>query len=128
MKITLDANPDDAPCCLKLVAEDGREVLVQADYDWPGVALSFGWSIREVEPRKPEYYSENWRTDLNLQLEEAPRFEAYEKQLICDHTGTDGTVACKTCGMSAEVFMSTAREWLDEHDGAEVEDPGYFEE
>ncbi len=27
-----------------LVAEDGREVLIQTDWDYPGVASTFGWS------------------------------------------------------------------------------------
>jgi len=27
-----------------LVAEDGRELLVQTDWDFPGVAQTFGWS------------------------------------------------------------------------------------
>jgi hypothetical protein len=26
MKITLDSNPSDAPCCVKLIAEDGRDL------------------------------------------------------------------------------------------------------
>ena len=42
-KITLDANPDNAPCCIALEADDGRSVLIQTDWDWPGVASSFGW-------------------------------------------------------------------------------------
>jgi hypothetical protein len=27
-----------------VVAEDGREILVQSDWDFPGVASTFGWS------------------------------------------------------------------------------------
>jgi len=26
-----------------LVAEDGREILLQTDWDYPGVAATFGW-------------------------------------------------------------------------------------
>ena len=44
MRITLDANPEGAPCAMLLTAEDGREVLVQTDFDYPGVASNLGWS------------------------------------------------------------------------------------
>lgn len=27
-----------------IVADDGRDILVQTDYDYPGLALAFGWS------------------------------------------------------------------------------------
>lgn len=40
MKISLDL--DDLGNYL-LVAEDGRTILVQSDWDYPGVAQSFGW-------------------------------------------------------------------------------------
>ena len=96
MKITLDANPSDAPCCLKIKAEDGRDILVQTDFDWPSVASSFGWSIR------------------------------YAGGLACRHDGTDGTVPCPQCDTPVSFFIQCAREWLDENDGAQAEDPGYF--
>lgn len=97
MKITLDSNPGDAPGCLKIVAEDGRDMLVQTDWEWPGVASTFGWSI------------------------------AYAGGYACDHQGTDGTVTCPKCDSPAHFFIQHARDWLDEHDGAEAEDPGYFD-
>lgn len=72
MNIRLVANPHDAPCCIKIVAEDGRDRLVQADWDFSGVASTFGWNpVRAQAP--------------------------------------------------------AARQWIDAHDGAEVEDPGYFD-
>ena len=39
MNITLEA---DFGCYL-LVADDGRDRLIQDDRDWPGLASSFGW-------------------------------------------------------------------------------------
>lgn len=77
MKITLDSNPSDAPGCLKIVAEDGRDILIQTDWDLPGVASTFGWP-------------------------------------------------CPKCDTNASFFIQCAREWLDENDGAQAEDPGYF--
>lgn len=43
MQVTLDARPNNAPCCIRLVADDGRDILIQTDWDWPGVASNFGW-------------------------------------------------------------------------------------
>ena len=45
MKIILDANPSDAPCCVKVLNEDKSDsVLFQTDWDWPSLASVFGWS------------------------------------------------------------------------------------
>ena len=46
----------------------------------------------------------------------------------CQHDGTDGTVDCHECGVTAGEFISAARDWLDNNDGATAEDPGYFNE
>lgn len=100
MNITLEANPPDAPCCVKIIAEDGRDLLVQTDWDWPGIARTFGWSPSRVK-------------DAELFPE-------------CEHQGSDGTVDCPTCGLKASRFIEAAREWIDDHDGDETEDPGYF--
>jgi hypothetical protein len=82
----------DAPGCPgEIVNDDGRTVLVQTDWDYPGVARTFGWSPREV------------------QREDRPP---------CDHRSTDGTVDCPACGVTAGEFIAAAREWLEEHDGA----------
>lgn len=106
--ITLDSNPSDAPCCLKIVNDDGRDVLVQTDRDWPGIASTFGWSIVNVQAPGLGYDAEYYRP-------------------ACHHHSTDGTVDCRECGITAGQFIEAAREWLDDHDGAEAEDPGYFE-
>lgn len=85
-----------------ILNEDGREILVQLDYDWPGVASTFGWHVSMNEP-----------------------FPYAEK---CDHDGTDGTIDCPACGLPAASFIAAARHYLDEHEGKRAEDPGYFTE
>jgi len=99
MNITLDSNPSDAPCCVKLVADDGRDVLIQTDWDYPAIASVFGWSVSRVE-----------NGDTN-----------------CEHDDTDGTIDCPRCKATASMFIQSAREWIDDNDGAEAEDPGYFD-
>jgi hypothetical protein len=69
-----------------LVADDGEEILIQTDWDFPGVAIAFGW--------RP-----------------------------C-HCGTDGTVDCPH--KTASTMIAEATEYLDDHVGVSVEDPGYF--
>lgn len=104
MKVTLDANPDDAPCCVKLVAEDGTSALFQTDWDWPSLASLFGWS-----------------TDHS--------FADKENGEACLGSGfTDGTIDCPQCKKSASSFIQSAREYLDEKDGEEIEvDDGRYE-
>ena len=41
MRITLREGDFGA---FHLVAEDGRDILVQSDWDFPGAASTFGWS------------------------------------------------------------------------------------
>lgn len=112
----------NAPCCPgEIVAEDGRTVLVQTDYDYPGVASTFGWSTTDVQ-RDP--------------AASAPRFPGdtfgggvYDKATgegWCRHDGTDGTVDCPDCGIKAGEFIASAGQFLYDNDGAEAEDPGYF--
>ena len=79
---------------------DDRTILVQTDWDYPGVADTFGWSTRGVQ----------------------------SGQGACDHSETDGTVACSACGVTASVFIEAAEEGLDGNDGATVDDPGYFDD
>ncbi len=44
----------NAPCCPgEILAEDGRSILVQTDWDYPSAAGLFGWSLRNVQ-RSPE--------------------------------------------------------------------------
>ena len=106
MKVTLDANPSDALCCIKLVAEDGRDILVQTDWDYPSIAANLGFSLIDCQVLQSNYYGAG----------------------PCDHDGTDGTVDCKACGYPAAAFIREAGEFLREHDGDNFEDPGYFNE
>lgn len=101
MNITLEANPHDAPCCIKLIADNGQDRLIQTDWDYPAIASVFGWSVQDcqVDGKGP-----------------------------CQHENTDGTVTCSKCGLKAGDFIAAARKWIVDHDGAEAEDPGYFEE
>lgn len=79
------------------------DLLVQTDYDYPGVASSFGWSVVNVEEPKPHAFS-----------------------TPCEHGATDGTIEC-ACGTPASTFIASARDWLDDHLGDTADDPGYFE-
>lgn len=97
--ITVDTDPEYAPCAYLIckVGKDGRwnsrdesrTVLVQLDYDYPGLASTFGW-----QP--------------------------------C-HSTTDGTIDCPECGKPAGEMISEAADYLDEHSGEIVDDPGYFD-
>lgn len=100
MNIILDADTSDCPGCVCKIlnSTESRSILVQEDHQAPGVASSFGWCVREVGPDH------------------------------CDHDGTDGSVDCRECGTKAIEFISAAIEYINDHDGDVVEDPGYFEE
>ena len=77
---------------------EGATVFVQTDYDFPGVARTFGWS--------------------------GPR-----TRKGCRHDGTDGTVDCRGCGLTASEMIGMAAEYLDRiaDSGRSVEDPGYLD-
>jgi hypothetical protein len=92
----------NAPCVgmIVLASDTSRTVLVQTDWDYPGVAQSFGWSLTELQ--------RNRRTP-------------------CQHSGTDGTIDCPDCGIPASEFISAAGDWLQSNDGVSAEDPGYFD-
>lgn len=94
-----------------IVAEDGRDCLVQTNTDYPGVASTFGWS-----PSRAVFDAE-----VSDQLGD-PLVAS------CEHDGTDGTIDCPACGMTRTEFIQSAQEWLDDHIGEEAEDPGYFGE
>jgi hypothetical protein len=95
MKITLEEG--DYGTYL-LVAEDGRDLLIQTDYDFPAVASNFGW-----------------------------RVEGVLGETECQHASTDGTIDCADCGMRASSFIEDAATFLDEHIGDETSDPGYLD-
>ena len=81
-----------------IVNEDGQDLLVQTDWDRPGIASHFGWD----------------------------KFNVQASSYSCDHDYSDGTVDCK-CGVKVGDFISSATEFLDDNIGAETDDPGWFE-
>jgi len=80
-----------------------QSVLVQTDWEYPSVASSFGWSIRESQVINAGYYGQT-----------------------CDHSSTDGTVVCSECGLTPTVFIREAADYLYSHIGQTADDPGYF--
>lgn len=76
----------------------GREgTLVQTDWDFPATAQDLGWSLRrvQVDPRGGPIH-----------------FKRIPKN-GCDHPGTDGTITCPDCGLTATEFIQAAAEFLD---------------
>lgn len=87
MKIRLEKG--DFGFCYLLVAEDGRDILIQTDWEYPSMATSFGWKA-------------------------------------CSCGRTDGTVNC--AHKTASQMIGEAQDFLDDHIGDSIEDPGYFYE
>lgn len=109
-QITLERGP----CGYLLTDERGRDVFIQTDWDFPGLASSFGWSISEVQ------------RDTEEDMEEEELFGPAAPR--CGHDGTDGTIDCPECGMRAGEFIAAAAEFLDNSIGETIDDPGYFSE
>ena len=103
MQITWKRATNAPGCAGLIVAEDGREVLVQTDWDYPSVAQAFGWNMRDVQVMNAHYYG-----------------------VPCSHPETDGTVPCSECGLTQSTFIREAGDWLRDNYGAMAEDPGYF--
>jgi len=129
--MTITWNTDvNAPCCPgEIVAADGRSLLIDRDWDYPGVASTFGWSLRCVQ-RTPEYCCDGESPCDDPECEECAIGRSLADKLAatgpCDHDRTDGTVPCPECGLTASDFVAAAYDWLREHNGAVAEDPGYF--
>lgn len=141
--ITLDSNPSDAPCCRKVIDNDsGRSVLVHTDWDWPGLATTFGWSISQFQNANRDgdfewfaecgvFKCEECNTAFYpMELENGEQCQECSGKCVkfrpCDHRGTDGTVGCNCCKITSSQFIQAAGQWLDDNDGEEAEDPGYF--
>jgi len=125
----------NAPCCLgEILADNGESVLIQTDWDYPGVASTFGWSVQNVQKPIAERTLQSALTDLDGidTLAELTRLvgECWqdESENPCRHSETDGTVDCPECGVTAGEFIGAASEWLSDNDGATADDPGYFGE
>lgn len=116
--INTEINAPGCPCEIVPVCDCGnkisglKSILIQGDYSYPGVASSFGWSVKNVD-RPIEYDDDGDEIDADL-LE------------VCEHDGTDGSVACPNCGCPASDFIDSAYDFLTENDGLIAEDPGYF--
>jgi hypothetical protein len=121
MKITWNTDVN-VPCCPgEILADDGRSILIQSDWDYPGTAQAFGWTLQSVQrclqcggiaatagDGKP-YCCDTWAQE-------------------CPHDHTDGTVDCPDCGVTNSDFIGAACDWLRDNGGAVADDPGYFPE
>lgn len=141
MRITWNADVNAPGCLGEIVADDGRTVLVQTDWDYPGVARTFGWDMRSVQP---EHVTEPFLADedtglltcracghghLPCELDNGRCATCLDVPEVreCPHVFSDGTIDCP-CGVKASDFIAAAREYLGDHDGATAKDPGYFTE
>ncbi|MBI3866057.1 MAG: hypothetical protein HY290_29620 [Planctomycetia bacterium] len=75
----------------------GQELVIQFDWDYRLFAQAFGWSVERVRP-----------------------------ELGCPHESTDGTVPCRSCGLTPADFLSDACDYLTESVGRSIPDPGFF--
>lgn len=139
----------NTPCCPgEIIGPHGESILVQTDWDYPSIARTFGWDMREVQREAREERMEDARAVLHETKETASRvinalspeyatayadviaarraFTVAAANLACEHPHTDGTVRCPDCGISQSDFISAAYDWLVTNDGATAEDPGYF--
>lgn len=119
--ITWDAYPP-APCQGQILGEDDQSILVQTDWDCPGIATTFGWDKTSIQSCVDCGHVTD---DEDEREDHCPHCDSTYRN--CDHTFTDGTVDCPDCGLTAGEFIGAAQDWLDDNDGATVEDPGYFE-
>jgi hypothetical protein len=131
-QITWNTDVNAPGCPGEIVNEDGRTILVQTDWDYPGVASTFGWSIRDVQKPLAARTLESAQTDLDG-IDTVDELTALvsqcwdeEEDNPCEHDRTDGTVDCE-CGVTTSEFIVSAQQWLDDNDGAVVDDPGYFD-
>ena len=58
-KITWNTDVNAPGCAGEILGEsDGEAILIQTDWDWPGVAQTFGWSLANVQAPEPEFDDE----------------------------------------------------------------------
>tara|TARA_Y100000310_G_scaffold283114_1_gene304851 strand:- start:615 stop:989 length:375 start_codon:yes stop_codon:yes gene_type:complete len=119
-RITWDSEVNAPGCAGQIVADDGRTLLVQLDYDHPGVASSFGWSVRDVQRCNYCGTAPDWCDGSHCHCDNCGA-----RWPVCQHNGTDGTIDCD-CGVTASDFITEAGEYLDGADGETADDPGYF--
>lgn len=132
MKIRLDSSPCDAPCCMRVEQVDGDgSILIQQDWDFPSLANTFGWDMQELQKlrkkgdcKHPKFDTDDYDFVMSGELKCCSCGAKHPSP--CDHSSTDGTVDC-SCGVTASQFIAAAGEWLRNNDGAEADDPGYFQ-
>jgi hypothetical protein len=112
--ITWNTQVDAPGCAGEIVNDDGASVLIQTDFDWPGVAMTFGWNMTDVQDKRHGPYEDENGAYRGAEFEP------------CYHEQTDGTVDCKDCTCKATDFIAAAGAWLADNDGATADDPGYF--
>ena len=79
----------------------GRD-LYQTDWDYPRAAERCGWQLCRVQLRGG-ILTELARVNRSRLLSGAD----------CRHSGTDGTVDCRECGITASEFIQAAGDYLD---------------
>jgi hypothetical protein len=70
--------------------------LYQTDWEYPGLAQDLGWALTRVQIK-------HGRT-VHM---------ARRSRVGCEHNGTDGTVTCPDCGLTAGDFIRAAASYLD---------------
>lgn len=116
--ITLDVS-DGLIQIVDEARDEAKPVLT--DWDYPGVAQTFGWGMRRVQHQDLHPEDEDSSVSFDYKGESDGGFP-------CCHRHTDGTVDCPDCKVTAINFINAAYEWLCDNDGATADDPGYFSE
>ena len=128
MQITWNTDVNTPGCPGEIVPEVGEPILIQTDFDYPGTATTFGWSLRQVQ-RCPECGRvADGPVPNHGTMAHCPDCDHGWEDGLCDHGHTDGTADCPDCGVTALDFISAAGGWLRDHDGETADDPGYFSE
>jgi len=131
--INTSVNAPGCPCEIIAVHRNGKPVkdiagiLVQTDWDYPGFAGTFGWSLAEVQRCSCGNVC-GIKYDKKMKRFPA-QYACPECGIIgttCLHDMTDGTVKCE-CNTQPGDFMAAAYDYLRDNDGKIVDDPGYFE-
>lgn len=91
----------------------GRGTLIQTDWEYPATARDCGWSLTRVQRVLDVDCLDDGPAFAILHLSRRPTARAMESRGYCEHAGTDGTVACRDCGLTAGEFISAAAEYLD---------------